>query len=183
MTVRIVELGVTFVVAFLVLTVGSFLSLRPHLSEVRAEAASDWKEFRRSVEERNKALPGLAQALRGFEAGHGRLTDNLMATRAVLMHSNDPDGIVAAVEEMNRLLKRVQELALTLPKLNEYPPFAGHWAEVTRSTRRIQEKREVYNKTAKLYNRLLSPFPQSLLVALFGFVKLNDYPVVTKFDM
>ncbi len=173
---RIVEFGVSFLTAFLLIVLVSFLTLRPTLQEVRSEARADWEGFLRAVKERNEALPGLVEAVKGFEPTYAKPAERLLEARSITVRSKDPGTIVASVDDMERQLKQLQKLAESQPGLDQHPPFATHWKKVRSVSERIDFMRQSYNSSARAYNRLLTAFPQSLLTAAFGFVPLTDYP-------
>jgi LemA protein len=173
---RIVEFGASFLVAFVLIVLVSFLTLRPALQQVRAEARTDWEGFLRTVNDRNEALPGLVEAVKGFEPTYGKAAERLLEARSISMRSKDPGTIVAAADDIERQLKQIDSLAESRPGLDRYPPFETHWKKVAKLSERIALARQSYNGNARLYNRLLTTFPQSLLTAAFGFVPLTDYP-------
>ncbi|MBI5248520.1 MAG: LemA family protein [Desulfomonile tiedjei] len=175
-TSRIIEFCFSFLVSFLVLSVISFLTLRPALKEVRVEARAEWDGFIRAVKERNELLPGLTESVKGFEPGQTKLAERLLEARSISLRTSDPAGIVAAVDDIERSLVQIENLSRTRPGLDQYPPFANYWRKVVRQTHRISSLRSTYNSNVKFYNRLLAPFPQNLLTAAFGFVPLADYP-------
>lgn len=176
-TSRLIEFSSCLLIAFLILATISFLTLRPVLKEVRFDARAEWDGFMRAVKERNDLLPGLVEGLKGFEQGHTKLAEDLLETRLICIRSTDPAGIVGSVDNIERYLTQIEHLARTRPGLEQYPPFAGHWRKVVRISSRISSTRTSYNINARLYNRLLSPFPQNLLTTAFGFVPLTDYPL------
>lgn len=173
---RIIELCVCFILAFFVIALISFLSLRPMLHECRSEVLTEWEAFLREVAARNKLLPGLIEAVRGFETGHGKLAAELLEARAISTRSPDPDKIVAAVDTIEDALRQVEKLVRARPEMDRYPPFAAHWEQIVRSTLKVNVMRNTYNKSARLYNRLLRAFPQNVLTTAFGFVPINEYP-------
>jgi LemA protein len=173
-----VEFGLSLLLAFLLITLMSFLSLRPQLQEVRSQVVSEWQDFLTAVKERNEIMPGLIEAVRGFEPGHARLAQRLLESRGISMRVTEPDKVIAAVDVMDRYLAEVEKLQETNPRFREYPPFAKQWSRVQELTLRIKVKRELYNKSVEVYNRLLKAFPQSLFTTLFGFVPLQGYPVI-----
>jgi LemA protein len=175
---RIIEFCCSVLVAFLILVVISFLSMRPVLQNVRLDAGAEWDGYLRAVKERNEALPGLVEAIRGFEPGNAKLAEGLLEARSVSSRSSDPAGIVAAADEIERHLLQIERLALAKPALYQYPPFASQWRKVVATTRRVTSMRRNYSAAAKLYNQLLTPFPQNLLATVFGFVPLESYPPV-----
>jgi LemA protein len=174
---RIVEFGVSFLMAFLLIVMASFLTLRPTLHEVRSEARGEWEGFLRAVKDRNEALPGLVEAVRGFEPTYARAVERLLESRSIAARSKDPGTIVASVDDMERQLRQIQKLAESQPGLDQYPPFAAHWKKVGMLSARIAFMRQSYNSSTGVYNRLLTAFPQSLLTAAFGFVPLTAYPL------
>ncbi|MEW6111094.1 MAG: LemA family protein [Thermodesulfobacteriota bacterium] len=175
---RIVEFGLSFLLAFLVITLMSFLSLRPQLQEVRSQVVTEWQDFLTAVKERNEIMPGLIEAVRGFEPGHARLAQRLLEARGISMRVSEPDKVVAAVDVMDKYLAEVEKLQESNPRFREYPPFAKQWSRMQGLTLRIKVNRELYNKSVDVYNRLLKAFPQSLFTTLFGFVPLQGYPVI-----
>jgi len=175
---RIIELGVSVLGAFLIITLISFFSLRALLLQVRSEVRADWKELRSEVNTRNEALPGLVQAIRSFAIGHGELAKKLLGSREVASHAVDPDKMISAVEETDRYLIQVKQITRSNPGINQYPPFVRYWKPVKDSTLLISFKRELYNRNVRLYNSLLKSFPQNLVAAAFGFVPLKPYPAV-----
>lgn len=156
----------------------SFLSLRPQLQEVRSQVVTEWQDFLTAVKERNEIMPGLIEAVRGFEPGHARLAQRLLEARGISMRVSEPDKVVAAVDVMDKYLAEVEKLQESNPRFREYPPFAKQWSRMQGLTLRIKVNRELYNKSVDVYNRLLKAFPQSLFTTLFGFVPLQGYPVI-----
>lgn len=173
---RVIEFCFALLVAFLLVVFVSFVSLRPILNETRMEAKAEWAGFSRAVSSRNEALPGLAEAIRGFEAGHAKLAEKILEARSVSMRSSDPDVIVASVDQMDRFLGQIEKLAQTNRDLERYVPFDTQWKRSLQATYRISYARKCYNANAASYNRLLRPFPQNLLAAAFGFLPLKEYP-------
>jgi LemA protein len=163
--------------AFIIICVISFISLRPLLIQVRQETKRDWEKFEAAVQLRNKALPGLTEALRGFEPGHSKLVEEIIEARAVTMRPGNPDRFVAAVDEIDRRLEQVANLLQTKPKLGLYAPFSTHWPRVRRRNDNVRMSRLSYNQSVRLYNGLLKAFPQNLISSLFGFVPLSAYPL------
>jgi len=173
---RIIELGSALLAAFLVLSVISFLSMRPILHQARIEAKVEWDAFTRAASQRNDLVPSLVEGLKGFEAGHSQLTERIMEARSVYIRAGDPDRIVAAVDDMDRAIVQIKRIVQASPDLDRHPPFEKPWKQVSAISRRISAGRKDYNRSVRLYNRLLTPFPQNMLTAVLGFVPLTEYP-------
>jgi LemA protein len=164
--------------AFLTLAVLSFLSIRPILKDSRIEAKAEWDAFMRAVKERNELLPGVIEAMKGFEPGHGRMVESALEARSIAMRATDPDKIVASIDDIDRNLAQLEKVVQSKPELAQYPPFSKHWKRVLNISRRVNSARKDYNNSVRLYNRLLTPFPQNMLTTLFGFVPLIEYPPI-----
>ncbi len=173
---RIIQVSFAFLIAFLLLMTVSFLAIRPTLNSVRMEAKADWDSFVRAVAERNNLIPSVVESFRSFELGQAKLAGSLMESRAMCMRSPEPDRMVAAVDETDRLLEELSKLAQSKPALDQYAPFTTQWRKVYKISHRIGLLRAQYNSSAGMYNQLLNVFPQNLLATAFGFAPLNDYP-------
>lgn len=176
--VRFIEFCCSFLLAFLVISTVSFLTLRPTLLEVRGEAGASWNGFVKAVAQRNELIPGLVEAVKGFEPGHAKMLERLLEARSISSRVSDPDSVVAAVDDMERYFIQIEKVARSRPDLSGYPPFAAQWERVLNASRGVAFARMSHFTNARLYNRLLSPFPQNLLTTLFGFVPLTEYPMV-----
>lgn len=174
---RLIEIAACFLSAFIVISIISFVSLRPFLLDIREEVAADWKAFQDEAGKRSRALSGLAQAIRSYSVGREELADKLLGARLATSSSGDPDKLVAVVDETDRLLARVEHITQSGPDITVYPPFARYWEEIRDGTLRIGFKRELYNRNVAKYNGLLTLFPQNLVATAFGFVPLKSYPI------
>lgn len=176
---RVIEFSVAVLAAFLILAAFSFLSLRPALKESRVETAREWERLLEDVRERNEAIEGLVEALRGYESGRGKLAESLLEARAVSLRAVNPETVIEAVDHMESSLAQVRRIAESGSGLGDYPPFSARWNTIELSTQRIQCARRLYNKSVRTYNRLLRAFPQNVLAGVFGFTPLKEYPLVT----
>lgn len=172
---RIVEFSFACIIAFLLLILISFLTLRPMLKETGMEARADWDAMRRAVAERNELIPGMIEGLRGFQPGMGKLAEKVLESRAISLRALDQDSLVVSVDVMDGYLTDVERLARTNPALEKYPPFALTWKKIQVLNQRIKLLREDYSRIARVHNRMLTVFPQNVLAVLFGYIPLKEY--------
>ncbi len=173
---KAMEFCVTFLLALLVLSLASFLTVRPVLNEVKVEAGSHWEKFVKSARDRNDLIPGLAESIKGASPGQGKLTGRLFEERSILRRSNDPKEIIASIDEMDRQLNKIGKLAESSSEINSYQPFNQTWKRVISVSADINSRRLMYNQTARRYNELMIPFPQNIFSSIFGFAPLQYYP-------
>ncbi len=172
---RVIEFSFSVLAAFIILVFVSFLSLRPMLKQVRLEAGREWTGFAAAVSRRDQALPGVIEALRGYESGHAYLAGKLLEARSISLRPTDPDKFVAAVDVTEGCLIQIEEMVGSGRDLDSYPPFAVHWKRVEKIGREVRLRRMQYNMRAALYNGLLNAFPQNIMASVFGFVPLKVY--------
>lgn len=179
---RGMELSVAFLLALGVLSLLSFLSVRPMLNEARGEAGVNWDKFVKVARERNELIPGLVESIKSASPGQAKLAAKLFEERSVLNRSNDPKEIIASVDEMDRQLTRIEKLARSSTEINSYLPFIQTWKKISTINSDMRSKRILYNQTARRYNDLMAPFPQNILTSIFGFVPLQYYPLGNQTD-
>lgn len=165
---RLVEISFSFLAAFLFLIVVSFISMRPVLNEVRLEARAEWDSFARAANNRNDLIPTLLETVKGYEPGQGKLASGLLEARGISMRTQDLNALVSSVNETDAYLLQIEKLAKSNFKLENHPSFVGQWKAIARASHRIRDSKKRYNNIARLYNRMLTPFPQNLLASLFG---------------
>jgi LemA protein len=106
------------------------------------------------------------------------MVESALEARSIAMRATDPDKIVASIDDIDRNLAQLEKVVQSKPELAQYPPFSKHWKRVLNISRRVNSARKDYNNSVRLYNRLLTPFPQNMLTTLFGFVPLIEYPPI-----
>jgi len=63
---RLIEFSCSVLVAFIMLSLVSFLTLRPTLKEIRGEARAQWEGMVNLARERNDQVQGVVEVLKGF---------------------------------------------------------------------------------------------------------------------
>ena len=173
---RFIEFSCAVLVAFMTLSIISFLSLRPALKEIRSEARVQWDGMVNLARERNDLIQGVVQVLRGFGVIQNKWGEKILEERSILLRAADPDAIISSIDETDQRLAKLAQLADSSAELRAHPTFIGNWARIDAINRDLKLKRMNYNEKAKMYNSLLTPFPQNMLAAIFGFVPLNKFP-------
>lgn len=172
---RMIEFSFAVITAFLLITLISFLTLRPILDETRAEARAEWDKYIQALRERNEIVPGITEAIKHFEPGYGKLLEGIMESRSVMMRSLDQETVISAADDLERRLQQIDKLARSRSTMDYHPTFSANWREINSLSAKIQILRNRYNSAVRLYNMLLKPFPQNIAVSLFGFAPMKEY--------
>ncbi len=173
---RLIEFSCSVLVAFIMLSLISFLSLRPTLMEIRGEARAQWDEMVDLARERNDIVQGIVEVLKGFGVIQNKWGEKILEERSILLRAADPDTIISSIDEINQRLAKLGQIADSSQELKNHPGFVNQWSRIAAKNRELRLKRMNYNETAKMYNSLLTPFPQNMLATIFGFVPLSRYP-------
>lgn len=174
---RFIEFSFAFLVALLILSVISFLTLRPTLKEIRGEARAQWDSMVNLARERNDLAPSVVEVLKGFGVIQNKLGEKILEERSILLRASDPDTIISSIDDTDQRLAKIAQLADSSQELKNHILFVNQWAKINAVGRELRIRRMNYNETAKMYNSLLTPFPQNMLAIIFGFVPLNRYPL------
>lgn len=172
---RFTSIIITFLITFVIIAIVSFMSLRPILNETRYDARAELDSFMRSVKDRNDFLPALLEIIKTFEPGQSKLVTSLLETRAICMRSNDPNAISPLVIEIDRYLVQLEKILKNNSKLEANQTFAAQWRIISKLSARIYNSRRNYNNIARIYNKMLKPFPQNLIIFILGYSQLHLY--------
>jgi LemA protein len=158
------------------LSLVSFLTLRPTLKEIRGEARAQWEGMVNLARERNDQVQGVVEVLKGFGVIQNKWGEKILEERSILLRAADPDTIISSINETDQRLTKLGQIADSSEELKNHFGFANQWSRIVATNRELRLRRMNYNETAKMYNSLLTPFPQNMLATIFGFVPLNRYP-------
>lgn len=174
---RFIEFSFAFLAALLILSVISFLTLRPTLKEIRGDARAQWESMVSLARERNELLPSVVEILKGFGVIQSKWAEKMLEERSILSRASDPDAIISSIDDTDQRLAKIDQLADSSKELKNHILFVNQWARINAMGRELKIRRTNYNETAKMYNSLLTPFPQNMVATIFGFVPLNRYPL------
>ncbi len=173
---RLIEFSCSVLIAFILLSLVSFLTLRPTLKEIRSEARAQWEGMVTLAKERNDLVQGVVEVLKGFGVIQNKWGEKILEERSILLRAADPDTIISSIDGTDQRLAKLGQIADSSENLKNHSGFANQWSRIVATNRELKLRRMNYNETAKMYNSLLTPFPQNMLATIFGFVPLNRYP-------
>ncbi|MGC8605523.1 MAG: LemA family protein, partial [Desulfomonilaceae bacterium] len=174
---RLIEFCCSVLVAFIMLSMLSFLTLRPTLKEIRSEAREQWQGMVTLAQEQNDQVQGIVEVLKGFGVIQNKWGEKILEERSILLRAADPETIISSIDETNHRLSKLSQIAKSSPELKNHSGFSSQWSRIIAINRELKLRRMNYNETVKMYNSLLTPFPQNMLATIFGFVPLHRYPL------
>ena len=173
---RLVEFSCSVLVAFMMLSIISFLTLRPTLKDIRNEARTQWEGMVTLARDRNEQVQGIIEVLKGFGVMETKLGEKMLEERSILLRATDPESIMISIDETDQRMTKLIQIADSASELKNHSGFRTQWARIIATDSELKVRRTNYNETAKMYNSLLNPFPQNMLATILGFVPLHRYP-------
>ncbi len=108
---RLIEFSCSVLVAFIMLSLVSFLTLRPTLKEIRGEARAQWEGMVNLARERNDQVQGVVEVLKGFGVIQNKWGEKILEERSILLRAADPDTIISSINETDQRLAKLGQIA------------------------------------------------------------------------
>jgi LemA protein len=170
----IVGLGILAIIALWVANVyNAFIA-----SEEEVE--SSWAQVENQYQRRADLVPNLVATVKGYAAHEQQTLEGVVEARAKATQitidpaTATPEQLAAyqaAQGELSQALGRLLAVAENYPDLKANQNFRDLQAQLEGTENRITIARQMFNETAKAYNKAIRRFPNNILAGIFGFEK------------
>ena len=170
----IVGLGILAIIALWVANVyNAFIA-----SEEEVE--SSWAQVENQYQRRADLVPNLVATVKGYAAHEQQTLEGVVEARAKATQitidpaTATPEQLAAyqaAQGELSQALGRLLAVAENYPDLKANQNFRDLQAQLEGTETRITIARQMFNETAKAYNKTIRRFPNNILAGIFGFEK------------
>ena len=170
----IVGLGILAIIALWVANVyNAFIA-----SEEEVE--SSWAQVENQYQRRADLVPNLVATVKGYAAHEPQTLEGVVEARAKATQitidpaTATPEQLAAyqaAQGELSQALGRLLAVAENYPDLKANQNFRDLQAQLEGTENRITIARQMFNETAKAYNKTIRRFPNNILAGIFGFEK------------
>ena len=170
----IVGLGILAIIALWVANVyNAFIA-----SEEEVE--SSWAQVENQYQRRADLVPNLVATVKGYAAHEQQTLEGVVEARAKATQitidpaTATPEQLAAyqaAQGELSQALGRLLAVAENYPELQANQNFRDLQAQLEGTENRITIARQMFNETAKAYNKTIRRFPNNILAGIFGFEK------------
>ena len=170
----IVGLGILAIIALWVANVyNAFIA-----SEEEVE--SSWAQVENQYQRRADLVPNLVATVKGYAAHEQQTLEGVVEARAKATQitidpaTATPEQLAAyqaAQGELSQALGRLLAVAENYPDLKANQNFRDLQAQLEGTENRITIARQMFNETAKAYNKTIRSFPNNILAGIFGFEK------------
>lgn len=144
------------------------------------EVESAWAQVENQYQRRADLVPNLVATVKGYAAHEQQTLEGVVeartkATRITIDPAHATPEQLAAFQsaqgELSQALGRLLAVAENYPDLKANENFRDLQAQLEGTENRIAVARQLFNETAKSYNKTIRRFPNNILAGMFGFEK------------
>jgi len=168
------------VLAVLILSFFSGISIYNDLVTQRENVNSQWANVESQYQRRSDLIPNLVATVKGYATHESSTLEGVVAARAKATQITiDPKNLTpeklqeyqAAQGQVSSALGKLLMITENYPDLKANQNFLELQAQLEGTENRISVERNRFNDVAKEYDIIIQRFPKSIIASLFGFEK------------
>lgn len=156
-------LVIGIVIALLVVMMGSYVSIRNELIQLRENTDAKFAQIDNQLQRRADLIPNLVTTVKGFAAQEKEIIQSVSDARAKLAGAQTVGQKAQANQEVNSALSRLLVVVENYPILKSDATFRQLMDELAGTENRIAVARKDYNDAVQGYNTKISTFPASFV--------------------
>lgn len=170
--ILIVVLGVLAIIALWAMNVYNALV------EGQEEVESAWAQVENQYQRRADLVPNLVATVKGYAAHEQETLEGVVEARAkatqvkvdaTRLTKEELAAFQAAQGELSQALGRLIAVAESYPDLKANENFRDLQVQLEGTENRIAVARQLFNETAKAYNKRVRRFPSNIIARIYGF--------------
>jgi LemA protein len=171
-----IAIAVVAVIVFAGLLVfGSYVSARNQMVNKREAVTAQWANVQTQLQRRADLIPNLVATVKGYAQHEETVFADVDKARESLLAAKDPQGKIAANNQLDGALGRLLAIAENYPNLKANENFLQLQDQLEGTENRIATERHRYNETLQDYNTFIGQFPNSVWAGIAGFQRNNAY--------
>lgn len=148
------------------------------LVKARNRVKNSFAQIDTQIQRRFDLLPNLVEAVKEVASHERALLDNVMASRASYMNTNDAKEKLAMNNQLTATLRSLFVVSEQYPELKGNASFLRLQEELSETEDKVTFARQFYNDAVTIYNNKLQMFPANLIAGMFGFREEELFNVV-----
>jgi len=154
---------------------GMYVGRRNEMVRLNEQVKSNWAQVDVVLQRRADLIPNLVETVKGFAAQEQTVFDDIAKARAALLGAHEPQGKIAANNQLDGALGRLLLVVENYPQLKSNENFLRIQDELAGTENRIAVERKRYNDSVQAYNTYIALFPNSIFAGWAGFQRNNAY--------
>ena len=161
-------------IVLLASAVVSFSVYRGILSK-QAEITAKWNRVEVRLQERNAVIPLLEKKVYDYADHENALFSTLQEAVSGWDKASGVDAKINAAAALDAALSHLLKTAENYSKLKSEPELTKFIRELAVREEIISLERELFNRTVREYNTMITVFPANLIASVSGFKPLSEY--------
>jgi len=171
-----IAVAVVVVIVFAGLLVfGSYVSAQRQMVAKQEAVAAQWSNVQAQLQRRADLIPNLVATVKGYATHEETVFADVDKAREALLAAHDPQGKIAANNQLDGALGRLLAVAENYPNLKANENFLQLQDQLEGTENRIAVERERYNRVIQDYNTYIEQFPNNIWAHVAGFQRNTAY--------
>ena len=171
-----IAMGVTGVIVLAALLVlGSYVSAQKQMVAKQEAISEEWGNVQAVLQRRADLIPNLVATVKGYAQHEETVFADVDKAREALLAAHDPQGKMAANNQLDGALGRLLAIAENYPNLKANQNFLELQDQLEGTENRIAVERHRYNETLRDYNTYIRQIPNNIWAHIGGFQPNNNY--------
>lgn len=168
---------VLLIVAWVISTYNSLISLRERVSNATAQIATQ-------IESRWDAVKSLIDATKEYSKYEGETLEKITESRSSIGRNSSVSEMEKDQEQFNNVLGRLIAVSESYPDLKASNVYQSTMDSINQYENNVRNSRMIYNDVVTRLNRKIQVFPSNIVASMFNF-RLGEYfeATETKGDM
>ncbi len=157
------------IAAVIVGTVGSAVGTWNSLIGLDTQVQAAWSQVENQFQRRADLIPNLMETVKGLAAQERGIIQDIANARARIQGARDPQGRIAAENELSSTLSRLLVIVENYPQIKSDKGFLRLMDELAGTENRLAVERKRYNEAVQAYNLAVRQFPSNFVASIGGF--------------
>ncbi|HVT99756.1 MAG TPA: LemA family protein [Acidobacteriaceae bacterium] len=157
------------------LVVGSYVSAQRQMVNKQEAVNAQWSNVQAQLQRRADLIPNLVATVKGYAAHEETVFADVDKARESLLAARDPQGKIAANNQLDGALGRLLAIAENYPNLKANENFLQLQDQLEGTENRIAVERQRYNRAVQDYNTFIEQIPNNIWARIGGFQRNNAY--------
>jgi LemA protein len=154
---------------------GSYITARNQMVAKREAVTQAWSQVDIVLQRRADLIPNLVATVKGYAQQEVTVFGDIANARSALLNARDPQGKIAANNQLDGALGRLLAISENYPQLRSNQNFLQLQDELAGTENRIAVERRRYNQTLQDYNTFIQLFPNNIWASIGGFQRNPAY--------
>jgi len=163
------------IVALVLISIFSFISMRNQLITLQESTDESWAQVQNQLQRRYDLVPNLVNSVKGYAKQEQTVFKSIADARAKLAGGGTVSAKVAASNQMESAISRLLVVVENYPTLKSDQTFIRLMDELSGTENRVAVERRRFNENVREFNTTIRKFPYSAVSSSMGLKKMDYF--------